>query len=480
VLSIFDWSLVLFIAYLVWAVVVGIGLVLERRSPIATLGWLLTLLALPYVGALVWLFFGPRRLERRRLHYADARRRIDSASLDFRKAVLSPEIGEDIRMRYRQLLRLAERLHQPPPARAQDIALYFAGDECYAALEQAIGAAQHHVHLEYYIWEPGKAADRILACLVERARAGVAVKVLLDDVGSGRASDEYFAALTRAGGMVAWFNPLRFSNFRPTLLNFRTHRKIVVCDGRVGFTGGMNISSAQSVLSSGDSGWRDTHMRITGAPVAALQRVFLEDWYFAAGSCEVVSEFFPESAPSTDGALVQVIASGPDTTDYAIQRFLFAAIASARDEVRLTTAYFVPDDATLEALKAAALRGVDVQILVPRRGDSRLVTAAARSYFDELARTGVKIYEYGPPMLHAKTLEVDRSLAIVGTANTDNRSFRLNFEVIAGVIDPRTAQILGEQFDRDRALARRYQRRERGAFWPRVGAASARLFSPLL
>ena len=287
--------------------------------------------------------------------------------------------------------------------------------------------------------------------------------------------------LIAADGEVSWFNRIRFSHVRPTIANFHTHRKIVVCDGTVGFAGGMNFSSVHSTLSAGDASWRDTHAKLVGAPVAALQRIFLEDWFFSGRQCAVVAAFFPATRPLVDGPIIQILASGPGTADYAIQRFMFSAITTARESIRLTTAYFVPDEATLEALKAAALRGVDVQLLVPRKGDSRLVTAAARSYYDELTTTGIRIYEYGPAMLHAKTLAVDNAIALVGTTNTDNRIFRLNFEVVAAIFYRGTSERLRTQFDVDLFSAKRYRPMyDRGRLSPRLTAAIARLFSPLL
>jgi cardiolipin synthase len=291
-----HWKLILTIAYLAWAVAVIVALILARRPSAATLAWALALLALPYAGAAVYLFFGPRRLYRKKLRYARARRQIGQVAPGL-GATAGSGMGEEMRVRQRQLARLATELGQPAPLRADEpVTLYIHGDDCCAAIEAAIRAATDHVHVEYYIWDPGRAGDRLRDALAKRARAGVKVRLLLDDVGSGGASDDYFATVTRAGGELAWFNPLRISRFRPTLLNFRTHRKIVVVDGRIGFTGGMNVSDVQSREGSAHSGtpergntlqWRDTHLRIVGAPVGALQRVFLDDWAFAFGACKV-------------------------------------------------------------------------------------------------------------------------------------------------------------------------------------------------
>ncbi len=485
-----HWKLILTIAYLAWAVAAIVALILARRSSAATLAWTLALLALPYVGAAVYLFFGPRQLYRKKLRYAHARGQIGQVAPGL-GATAGDGMGEEIRVRYRQLARLATELGQPAPLRADEpVTLYIDGDDCYAAIEAAIRAAIDHVHLEYYIWEPGRAGDRLRDALAERARAGVKVRLLLDDVGSDGASDGYFETLTRAGGELAWFNPLRISRFQPMLLNFRTHRKIVVVDGRIGFTGGMNVSDVQSCDGSARSGtpandnalaWRDTHLRIVGAPVGALQRVFLDDWSFAFGACKVEPTHFPASGCEPTGPNVQVIASGPDDSVFAIQQFKFAAIANSRQSLSITTPYLVPDDATLAAIKSAALRGVNVRMLVPKQGDSKLVTAAGRSYYDELVASGVVLFEYGPAMLHAKTMVIDDAVAVVGTANFDNRSFRLNFEVIAVVYDVPTAQELVAIFDHDLRSAVRYKPpTAKRTIGERLMFGVARLLSPLL
>ena len=233
--------------------------------------------------------------------------------------------------------------------------------------------------------------------------------------------------------------------------------------------------------SAGDRAWRDTHLRIEGPPVGDLQLAFLEDWHFATGSAPCTRDYFPERDAQAPGPWVQILASGPDEDSYAIEKFCFAAIAGAQRRVLVTTPYFVPNEPLLLALTTAALRGVDVQILVPQRSDSRLVTAAARSYFEELVRVGVRVHEYASSMLHAKTLVVD-GMALVGTANMDNRSFRLNFEVAAAMFDEGLAEQLAEMFQADLQRAVEYHLRtaRRTPVWQRMSEATARLLSPLL
>jgi phosphatidylserine/phosphatidylglycerophosphate/cardiolipin synthase-like enzyme len=243
------------------------------------------------------------------------------------------------------------------------------------------------------------------------------------------------AALREAGVQFAWFNPITFKFWRRRRADFRTHRKSVVCDGVVGFTGGMNVADAHSA-EFGPGYWRDTHLGFAGPAVAALQRAFLEDWAYARGTLPTLdTAYFPVEDLRQLGAhdAVQVVGSGPDDPAYAVYKTYFAAITAARQRLWITTPYFIPDDAIMTALAVAALARVDVRVLVPKRGDSAIVDLAARSYFGELLAAGVKIYEYEPRFIHAKTMVVDDDLAIVATANLDNRSFRLNFELAAQV-----------------------------------------------
>ena len=274
---------------------------------------------------------------------------------------------------------------------------------------------------------------------------------------------------------------MRLRTIRRRRADFRSHRKILICDGRVGFTGGMNITDVHSAELSTQY-WRDTHIRLTGPAVWPIQRVFFEDWYFAA---EEVLPVTAETAPPAqcDGTqLVQIVASGPDASTFAIHKVFFSLITHARQRVWLTTPYFVPDDALVTALITAALRGVDVRVLVPKRGDSRLVDLAARSYFPELSEAKVRIYEYEPRFIHAKTAVCDDDVAIVGTANFDNRSFRLDFELAAVLYGATANRSLADAFLRDLDASREIAPRdlERLSFLTRLGQASARLLSPLL
>lgn len=470
------------LAWLLWLILISVTLILERRSPAATLAWVLALFFLPYIGAAVYLLLGPQRLQRRRRRYGRARTRlIQSAAHRLRQDQNTPSRFSAQPLE-QQLAILLKRCGQGIPTSALDLRLLETGDECFQAIETAIAAATHHIHLEYYIWEPDGVGTRLRDLLIQKAQAGVQVRLLLDAIGSSRIKRRFLKPLEEAGGSVAWFNPISLARLRRGYVNFRSHRKIVVVDGNVGFLGGINICDHHSSFSSCEKAWRDTHLRIDGEPVHRLQFIFLEDWYFATDQAPFEAEFFPQfpEQPNTD-LWLQVMESGPDTKLDVIAKFFFLAITGAQHHIMLTTPYFVPNEALNTALITAALRGVEVRILVPKKSDSWLVTAAARSYYDELVNAGVRIDEYGPPMLHAKVLVVDRRMAMVGSANFDNRSFSLNFEVMAAIYNERIATQLLETFAADLQLAQRYVKPGRRApFVQRFSEATARLLSPFL
>jgi cardiolipin synthase len=470
-----SWWTVATIAEVVWVVVMALGIVLERRSPVATIAWIALLAWLPLLGVAVYFFFGPRRLRRRKLKRAAGQKLLEAA-------VKSIEVDSEHAIARTQLARLVVATGEAPPLRATAVDLYFDGKETYAAMFNAIDRAQHHVHLEYYIYEADAIGTALRDRLTARAKAGVQVRLLIDSVGSHSLRSKFFAPLVAAGGELAWFNPVVGRHLSPRMANFRSHRKIVVCDGVVGFTGGMNVSACHSSVTSPSTYWRDTHARIEGSAVRALARVFLEDWYFATETPPPLDERYLVTPKPEGDHYVQVVASGPDASTFAIQRLYFAAVTSARERVWLETPYFVPDDAFLEALVSAALRGVDVRLLVPEHGDNRLVDLAARSYFPDLLRVGAQVLEYTPRFLHAKTCVVDGDLCIVGTANLDNRSFQLNFEVVAAVYGEEANSTLAAAFERDLADARPVKGKElrREPFVRRASEAVARLFSPTL
>ncbi|HEV8694472.1 MAG TPA: cardiolipin synthase [Lysobacter sp.] len=402
--------------WLVYLLGLGGWIVLQKREPAATLSWLISLAALPYVGFVIYYLLGPQRIHRQRLRRVRARAKLPPLPEGFKPSADAIELA-----------RLGQATTGLPPTSATDARLLVDGGSKYVALLADVAVAREHIHLEYYIFYPDRTGTALRDALVERARAGIKVRLLLDAVGSGKTPARFFDDLRMAGGEIAWFHPMRFGLriWERPWLNLRTHRKIVVIDGRIAYTGGINITDEEDERLRSDA-YRDLHLRLEGNVVSSLQLVFIEDWAYATGEAPLT---LPTLAPQKGKVPVQVLVSGPDSSWEAIHRLYVGAIHSAVRRVWLATPYFVPGEAARMALTSAALGGLDVRLLVPRVSDSWLVTLAARSYFDELLAAGVRIYEYGPRMLHSKALLCDDDLVIIGSANFDHRSFRLNFEV---------------------------------------------------
>lgn len=483
----FGWFEVFLAAYVVWVIGACSTLLMNRRSPTATLAWMFAFVALPVISGFYYLVFGPRRLHRRRLRYGIARGLLaDDVSQYLRSSCcqVTPELSPDAAA----LAAVGKRLGQGLPTFATRVELLDEGDQYFEALERSIAASAHHVHFEYYIWEPDKVGAHFRDLLVAARGRGATVRVLYDAVGSPRAGDAFWKPLRDAGGEVLTFNPMRFSTASINFANFRTHRKIAICDGAVGLLGGMNLHDPASATRSGAAAWRDAHVVIEGEPVRRLQRLFLENWMYSGGTFTLTPEnlarYFPGASvdpPKRDEALpVQILASGPDDERAQLHAFFLAAISTARRRVWIETPYLIPDEPLEAALRIAVLRGVSVQVIVPRDGDSRLVTAASHTYCESLGNAGVSVHEYGPPMLHAKTMLIDDTVGVVGTANIDNRSFRLNFEVAAVFYDAATIQRLARRFDEDRAASRPFPARRRGPRITTVLESIARLTSPVL
>ena len=453
---------------LVWGgylLLLAVWILLQKHEPAATLGWLLSLALLPVVGFLFYYLFGPRRVRRQRLRRLRARRSLAEAW----SCCPDPE-GAD-------LSHLAQASGEMPPTTCSALRLLPGGSATIDALLAAIARAQHHAHLEYYIFEPDRTGSLVRDALIARARAGVRVRLLLDAVGSARLNARFLRPLREAGAQIAWFHPLRLRRVWRPLLNLRTHRKLVVIDGRVGFVGGVNIcDEGNERLSAG--AYHDLHLRLEGAILQWLQLVFVEDWHYATGTALRDDRLWPAQLPGPIAA--QVLPSGPDLPWEPIHRVQVSAIERARHRVWLATPYFVPSESARMAITSAALRGLDVRLLVPEMADSRIVTWAARSYFDELLQAGVRIFEYLPRMLHSKALLVDEDTAIIGSANFDHRSFRLNFELSVLLQDAGVGATLQDILATDMLQAREVTGLRRLALHQRLAEAAARLASPLL
>lgn len=464
--SIPGFGLPLATAWTIYIVAIAVWIVWERREPAATLGWLLALAALPLLGFAIYHFFGPRRIRRQRLRRVRAR-----AALH---APLPADEGEAMHPRLTALVRSTtglDAVHMHAPRLLRD------GEQTYTAMLDAIAQARHHIHLASYIYDPDATGTLFRDALTERARTGVKVRLLLDSVGCARTRQGFFRPLLEAGGELAWFHPVRFRPLRRSTLNLRSHRKILVIDGLTGFTGGVNISDTQDRRRRADA-HRDLHLRFGGTAASALQLTFMEDWCYASRRPPRDPELWPQ--PVTGGVPALVVPSGPDTAWEAFHRLSVELIHEARERVWLMTPYFVPSEAARMALSNAALSGCDVRVMLPQRADSRLVSAAARSYYDELLQAGVRIFEYRHSLLHAKAMLIDTHHAMIGSGNFDTRSFRLNFELSTLVADAGLASTLEAAWHDYAGDATEVQPGKRGSFLRRLADAAARPLSPLL
>lgn len=482
-MPVIPWFDIFVVSYFIWVVLACASLLLNRRSPTATLAWIFAFIALPVVSGIYYLMFGPRRLQRRKRRYGVARAMAGGVSSYLRGS--SCETKPDLSPDQRGLARVGKRLEMGEPTLALEVALLDDGDQKLAALEKSFTEAKHHIHLEYYIWEPDHVGQHFRDILAAAAGRGVEVRVLYDWMGSPKLGDSFWKPLLDAGGEVLPFNRLRFSFSNLQLGNFRTHRKIGICDGVVGFLGGMNMHEPACATRSGTNAWRDQHVQIVGEPVRKLQRLFLENWTYSGGVFRLSNKALPLYFPAALGCgheayPVQIIASGPDDEAAPMHAYFLAALATARKRVWIETPYLIPDEPFESALRVAELRGVDVQVIVPKEGDSRLVTMASKTYCESLGKAGITVHEFGPPMLHAKTMIVDDTVAIVGTANLDNRSFRLNFEVAAAFYDARIIKRLAARFEEDRRQSQIFSVRRRNPMVTQLLESVARLTSPVL
>jgi cardiolipin synthase len=404
-------------------------LLLLKKRPSATLAWLWAIIFIPIIGAAAYFAIGTDRLKRRRLRRRSLysaqsmRQRAESGSTDAATSGLLQRLPR----RDRQFLQLLSRINQLPVSSAGGLRLLRDSGEFYSALEAAIRGAMHHVHLEFYIWNGDETGLRFLQLLIGAARRGVVVRLLLDGVGSHAFTEDLLAEFTAAGGRFSWFQSLDPKRNR-FFLNLRNHRKLQIVDGTAAFVGGMNMGREYEGLDPALGHWRDVQVEADGSVVCELQDVFADDWFFATGEKISGAAYFPAPGPPARH-LVHVVLGGPDRRNEPISKSIVSLLNEATDRVWIATGYFVPDDVILAALELAASRGVDVRLLISERNDHPWLVVVGRSYYGELLAAGVRIFEYSAGVNHAKIMVADDQWGMVGSANLDYRSMRLNFEL---------------------------------------------------
>jgi len=444
------------------------------RTPQGATGWVIFLIAAPYIGVPAYLFLGHSRFK----GFVAARRESQQviAGLDALKTAYGRVAGETASPDAPSAAAL-ENMAEMPIVRGNRYKLLVDGDATFGAIFQAVEAAEHYVLVAFYILRDDKLGRELRDRLVERAKAGVIVKVLYDAIGSTDLPDAFVDSLRADGVDICDFHSLR----RPAnrfQLNFRNHRKIVICDGAIGFVGGLNVGDEYMGRDPKFGRWRDTHLRLEGPMVPQLQLIFAEDWYWAR---EEVLDLNWSQGAVTDGEDGLIMATGPGDPLETGSLYFATLIGAARERLWIASPYFVPDLDLCTALKLAALRGVDVRILIPNKADHLLVWLAAFAYFDELTQVGVRFYRYKDGFLHQKVVVIDDAIAGIGTHNLDVRSCRLNFEVTALLFGGGPAGHVANMLEADFALSEIDGMRlaDRSAL-RRIGAPVARLFAPLL
>ncbi|GJE28223.1 cardiolipin synthase [Methylobacterium organophilum] len=423
----------LFLAGLALSLLVSVHALLRKRVVGAAIGWIGLAWLSPFFGSLLYLTFGINRVERR----ARKLKRRPSQQTDE-----TPQAPAPVPEAYRALDRAVQAITQLPVVAGTRIALLRNGDEAYPAMLEAIGQARTSIALSSYIFRDDEIGGAFCEALIAARARGVAVRVIVDGIGSGYFFPAVWRRLRGAGVPAGLFMHSALP-WRMPFLNLRTHRKLLLLDGGLAFTGGVNISDGNRVARNPAFPIRDTHFRIEGPVVEQLAQAFATDWAFVAGEELEGEAWFPDLAPAGD-VTARVVTSGPDADIEKIASVILQALACARRSIRLTTPYFLPNELILNALCLAAGRGIEVDVVIPHRSDHRFVDWATRAHIGPLLEAGVRIWLDEPPFDHSKAMAVDREWSFIGSANWDTRSFRLNFEMNVEVYDPALAARLDD------------------------------------
>ncbi len=467
----------LLVVFHVLGFISSINAVMSARTSQGTIAWVVSLNTFPYLAVPAYWIFGRSQFQ----GYVTARQADHLGLLDSLEVEAANRLSELLvpAEETPPAARAAQRLATLPSLRQNAVELLIDGEATFASILAGIDRAQDYILFQFFIVKDDELGRQIQSRLIAKAKEGVRVFFLYDEVGSHRLPERYKNELRDAGVQVYNFHTRQGPRNR-FQINFRNHRKIVVVDGHEAWIGGHNVGDEYMGRDPKFGRWRDTHVRIEGPAALAAQLSFCEDWHWATGDTPQL-DWTPKGAADGSDIPILIVPSGPaDEIETAALMFIHA-INSAEERIWIASPYFVPDEAVIAALQLAGLRGVDVRILIPDRPDHLLVYLAAFSYFDDARRTGVEFYRYTDGFLHQKTMLIDDRAAAVGTANFDNRSFRLNFEITALVASPEFVSEVEEMFESDFARSRiigdgEYRDRP---FWFKLAVRLARLTSPV-
>lgn len=480
----------LFLAWLVYFVLLVSTILLQKRNPISSIAWILSLSVLPVIGLFIYHFFGPKKIEKQKMS-REQKRLFVHRQQEIWKNRIEPAALDN---KFKPIVNLIRQTTNMPPTYTTDYEIYSGGTATYKAIFKAIEEAKEHILLEYYIFAPDQTGTALRDLLIKKLNDGLKVFLLVDGMGSFRLRRRFMRDFEKAGGYLSYFHQL-VPGHSFSLINFRNHRKIVICDSKIAFTGGVNITDTQD-LRIDPNAYHDVHMSFQGPIVDWFETVFAEDWHYSNPDnnklldylrcksderlrlhnhqVQVISENVKIPPLS-----MQLIPSGPESDLAPILRVMVEAMHQAQERIYLTTPYLVPDQSALFALTSASMRGVDVKVLVPKKTDTYIVGKAAQAWYEDLIKSGIEVYTYLPRMLHTKTLIIDDDISFIGSTNFDYRSFYLNFELSVINYGEKINKSLSEEF---------YQTLEESklvvlkklSLKERLIQASARLLSPIL
>lgn len=467
---------IVLVAYTVIAIVAMITVLMEHRQPAKTIAWVLVLSFLPLVGIVLYFFFGRRTRKNRHIWEKSLNQLTKRSMIEFaeQKQLELPE-------EHKELIQLFVNQNFALPFKNNETDVYVSGYEFFPALLAEISKAKHHIHIVSYIIDDDPLGRLLRDALIDKARKGIEVRLLFDDVGSWKTPNRFFEQMREEGIEVHPFMPVRFPAFTGKV-NYRNHRKIIVIDGKVGFIGGMNL--AQRYV-KGHKGimWRDTHVKISGAAVYGLQRAFLIDWFHADCTQITDRKYYPDTTITPNNNLIQIVTSSPTNVWEELEQGYIKILLSAKRYVYMETPYFLPTEPIFFAMRTAALSGVDVRLMVSLKTDSKLVQMASRSYLTQTIQAGVKVICYEEGFNHTKLLVADDNVATIGSANIDFRSFENNFEANAFFYDKSMAQRIKDIFLTDETKCvplEKIKEINHKSFIYRLWESVVRLLSPLL
>ena len=430
------------IAYIFTVATLVIAVLMDNRQPAKTMAWIMVLLFVPVAGIVLYIFFGQNTRRMRLI----SQRSLDQLS---KRSMLEFVEQRDLHIpdTYRTLMQLFANQSMSLPFKDNEVDIYTSGYAFFPALLGEMAAAQHHIHLDTYIFEDDALGRLVADVLMDKARQGVEVRLVYDDVGCWQVKNRFFEQMREAGVDVHAFMPVKFPAFT-SKVNYRNHRKLCVIDGTTAFIGGMNIAR-RYVQGRHHRPWRDTHLKVRGGVVYAIQRAFLVDWYFADRTLITHRRYYPPVTVPPNNCLAQVVTSSPIALWPDIMQGYVRILLEAKRYVYMETPYFLPTEPILFAMRTAAIAGIDVKLMMPRKSDAKLVEWASTSYVHEAIEAGVTICLYEDGFNHSKLLVCDDALCSCGSANVDFRSFENNFESNIFFYDRDMALRFKQVFDDD-------------------------------